>query len=232
MLLTVSWRVAVVTWSAVGVAAAMVVWWWIPEPPRRTTPGPAERVPVDARIPALACIGAASFVVMSGFFTMLPTIVARGWGVSPAASASFTGWTRSSGLAGALAGGWVADIAGRTRSIAGWHALALAALVTLWFLDYGVTFGLAIAVMTVASCAAATAYYALLGDAYRSGERERIFGFIAAAASLVGSTVTPMVLGIVLDRLSARAALVTLAAGPLMGLGGLAFYRSVMRGRR
>ena len=48
---------------------------------------------------------------------MLPMIVATGWGATPAAAASFTGWTRASGAVGAVAGGWLADVAGRIPSL-------------------------------------------------------------------------------------------------------------------
>jgi len=229
LLLVTSWRVAITLWSVVGLVAVAAVWAWVPEAPERRQAATRAPVPIDARVPALACMGGASFAVMAGFFTMLPTLMARGYGATPAGAAAFAGWTRASGLGAALAGGWVADWVGHTRSIAGWHSLAALAIFGLWFLDYGTAFSILIMVMTMAASAAATAYYAVLGEAYRPAERERIYGLIQASASLLGSTLTPVVLGIVLDRLSARATLVALTAFPLIGLGGLALYLRTAR---
>jgi len=225
LLLWADWRTTVALWSVVGVAVCLAVWRWVPE--GRSVPGGGARgrLPVDARLPALAAMGGACFAMIAGFFTMLPTIAARGWGVAPAEAASFTGWTRSSGLLGALAGGWVADLAGRLPSLTAWFLVALLAVSGLAFLDYGAVFGGLVMVMTVAASAGATAYYALLGDAYRPDERERVFSLIAAAASLVGSVATPVALGFLLNTLSARATLVALATAPLLGLAGVLVFR-------
>ena len=226
-LLRVDWRTAVTLFSVVGVAACLAVWRWVPDAPAGAARPAGARLPLDARIPALAAIGGACFAVISGFFTMLPTLAARGFGVPPAEAASFTGWTRASGLVGAFLGGFAADLAGRLPSLAAWFLVALAAAAGLALLDYGWAFGALVMVMTVAACAGATAYYALLGDAYRPDERERVFGVIAAAASLVGSVGTPVVLGLVLNAFSARAALLVLAGAPLLGLAGvIAFHRA------
>lgn len=229
LLLVTSWRVAITLWSTVGLVAAAAVWAWVPEAPGPRRTATAAPLPLDARVPALACMGGACFAVMSGFFTMLPTLMAQGFGATPAGAAAFAGWTRASGLGAALAGGWVADWVGHTRSIAGWHSLAALAIVGLWFLDAGTPFAALLMVMTMAASAAATAYYAVLGEAYRPAERERIYGLIQASASLLGSTLTPVLLGVVLDRVSARATLVTLTAFPLVGLAGLGLYRRTAR---
>jgi nitrate/nitrite transporter NarK len=170
-------------------------------------------------------MGGACFAVISGFFTMLPTIVATGWGATPAAAASFAGWTRASGVVGALAGGWLADLAGRLPSLVGWYLTILAAVVALWFCDYGAVFAALVMVMTVAASGGATAYYALMGDTFRPAERERVFGLIAATASLIGTVVTPVTFGLLLDRISARAPLVALTGAPLLGLAGVVLYR-------
>jgi FSR family fosmidomycin resistance protein-like MFS transporter len=226
MLLVAPWRLAVTLWSVVGLAAAVAVWRWVPDraaPPAGASPG---RVRLDARVPALACMGAACFAIISGFFAMLPMIVATGWGATPAAAASFTGWTRASGAVGAVAGGWLADVAGRIPSLVIWYATVLVAVAGLAFLDYGLGFGGLVMVMTVAASGGATAYYALMGDAFRPEERERVFGIIAASASVIGTAAAPAVLGIVLDRFSARAALVTLAGAPLLGLAAVVLYRT------
>jgi len=55
--------------------------------------------------------------------------------------------------------------------------------------------------------------------------QERVFGLIAATASLIGTVVTPITLGLVLDRISARAPLVALTGAPLLGLTGVVLYR-------
>jgi len=230
-LLWVDWRTAVSLWSVVGVATCVAVWRWVPDAPTAAARGAGARLPLDARIPALAAIGGACFAIISGFFTMLPTLAARGWGVPPAAAASFTGWTRASGLGGAFLGGFAADLAGRLPSLAAWFLLALAAAAGLVLLDYGWAFGALVMVMTIAACAGATAYYALLGDTYRPDERERVFGVIAAAASLVGSVATPVALGLALNAFSARAALLALAGAPLLGLAGLVAFRRAARAR-
>jgi MFS family permease len=223
-LLLASWRVAVTLWSAVGLATAVVVWRWVPGAAPVAGGRRGARLALDARVLALACMGGACFAVISGFFTMLPTIVASGWGATPAAAAGFTGWTRSSGLVGALLGGWLADLTGRLRSLVGWYAVVLAAVVGLWFLDYGMAFGGLVMVMTVAASGAATAYYALMGDSFAPAERERVYGLIAATASLIGTVLTPVTLGLVLDRVSAPATLVALAGAPLIGCAGVALY--------
>jgi MFS family permease len=232
MLLVVSWRVAVATWSVVGVGAALAVWRWVPEGAPRSAHAGTARLPLDARALTLACVGGSCFVVMSGFATMLPTIVARGWGVSPPEAASFTGWTRTSGLAGSVIGGILGDRISRVEAVRGAHAVVLAATVVLCFQDYGAVFAVLIMVMTAAACAAATSYYALLGDTYRPDERERIFGPIAAAASLIGSVSTPIVLGAVLDRISARATLIAMLGAGMLGLAGATAYQRVMRSAR
>jgi predicted MFS family arabinose efflux permease len=170
-------------------------------------------------------MGAACFAVISGFFTMLPTMAALAWRLSPPAAAGFTGWTRTGGLAGALLGGWAADRLGRMPSIVGFHAIALAAALSLPLLPYGPGLGAVVMVMALASSAAATAYYALLGDTYRPEERERVFGPIQATASLLGSAATPVGLGLALARLSPGVALLGIAAAPLLGLGSAALYR-------
>jgi MFS family permease len=221
-----SWRMAVTLWSAVGLAAAFGIWRSVPEPPAPSEPS-ARRLRLDARIPVLACLGGACIAVMAGFFTMLPTLVVRGWHASPAHAASFTGWTRSSGLAGAALGGWIADRVARRSALIAWYAVMLGCAVALALLDYGIVFGAVIMLMTVAATAAATAYYAQLGDAYRPEERERAFGIVAAAVSLIGTVATPVALGLVLDALGARAALVALAAAPLIGFAGIAGWRHV-----
>jgi predicted MFS family arabinose efflux permease len=226
-LLVVSWRVAVAAWSVVGLATAAVAWQTLPDGPRRAAAaGPGA---FDARAVALACMGAASFAVISGFFTMLPTMAAQAWRVSPSAAAGFTGWTRTGGMAGALLGGWAADAIGRMPSVVGFHAIALAAALSLPFLPYGVGLGVVVLVMALAASAAATAYYALLGDTYRPEERERVFGPIQATASLLGSAATPVALGLVLARLSPGAALLAITAAPLLGLSAAALYRACRR---
>ena len=91
--------------------------------------------------------------------------------------------------------------------------------------DCGAAFAALVMVMTVAASGGATAYYALMGDAFRPAERERLFGLIAATASLIGTVVTPVTLGLVLDRISARAPLVALTGAPLLGLAGVVLYR-------
>ncbi|OGL13837.1 MAG: hypothetical protein A3F92_12360 [Candidatus Rokubacteria bacterium RIFCSPLOWO2_12_FULL_71_22] len=232
LLLWVDWRTTVALWSVVGVAVCLAVWRWVPEGPATAARGAPGRLPLDARMPALAAMGGACFAIIAGFFTMLPTIAARGFGVAPAAAASFTGWTRSGGLVGALAGGWAADLAGRLPSLTAWFLVALVAVAGLAFLDYGAAFGALVVVMTVAASAGATAYYALLGDAYRPDERERVFSVVAAAASLVGSVATPVALGVVLSAFSARATLVALAGAPLLGLAGVLAFRRATRAVR
>lgn len=229
MLLLGPWRAAVTLWSIVGVVTALVVWRFVPDTGPGVVMGRGAPLPIDGRVVALACMGGACFAIISGFFTMLPTIVAAGWGATPATAASFAGWTRSSGLAGALIGGWVADLVGRVPSLVGWYTAVLGAIMGLWFLDYGLAFGALVMVAAVAASAAATAYYALMGDAFRPAERERVYGLIAATASLIGTVVTPVTLGLVLGRWSVRAALVSLAGAPLIGFGGVALYRTVAR---
>jgi MFS family permease len=229
MLHAVSWRVAVTVWSLVGVAAAVAFWRWVPERAPRDLPPGRRTLPLDGRALALACIGGACFTVMSGFATMLPTIVARGWGVAPPEAASFTGWTRASGLVGAMAGGVIADRLGRVPAVLGGHGLVLASVLLLTLQDYGAVFAVLVMLMTAAACAAATSYYALLGDSYRADERERIFGPIAAAASFIGSVATPVTLGTVLNGLGARATLAAMIAGPVLGLGAVIVYRRIMR---
>jgi nitrate/nitrite transporter NarK len=187
----------------------------------------APHLPLDARIPLLACLGGACIAVMAGFYTMLPTLVARGWHVSPAEAATFTGWTRSSGLAGAALGGWVGDRVARRSVLLSSYVVGLGCVAALAALDYGVVFGVVVMTMTVAATAGATAYYAQLGEAYRPEERERAFGVVAALTSLIGTVMTPIGLGIALDALGARAAVTALAAAPLVGLVGLAGWRHV-----
>jgi len=230
MLLVASWRAAVTVWSLVGLATALVVWRWIPDAVGSPSARRGARLALDARVLVLACMGGACFAVISGFFTMLPTIVAAGWGATPAAAASFAGWTRASGVVGALGGGWLADLAGRVPSLAGSYLAVLAAIVGLWCLDYGVAFGGLVMVMTVAASAGATAYYALMGDTFDVDERERVYGLIAATASVIGTVVTPVTLGLVLARFSARAPLVALAGAPLLGLAAVGLHRA--SGRR
>jgi nitrate/nitrite transporter NarK len=221
-----SWRLSVVLWSVVGLVSAAAVWGYVPEAPRKTERSVA-RLSIDARIPVLACLGGACFTIMAGFFTMLPTLLVRGWQVSPASAASFTGWTRSSGLAGAALGGWVADRVQRRFAFVVWFGVMLVCVAVLGVLDYGVVMAITVMVMTAAATAAATAYYAQLGDAYRPEERERAFGIVAAAASLIGTVATPIGLGVALDASGARAALLALAGAPLIGLAGLAGWRYV-----
>lgn len=82
-------------------------------------------------------------------------------------------------------------------------------------------------VMTAAASGGATAYYALKGDAFRLAEREPVYGLLAATASLSGTVVTPVILALVLARISARAPLVALTGAPLLGLAGVVLYRAV-----
>jgi MFS family permease len=229
MLLLVTWRSAVALWSVVGAAAALAVWWWVPEGPPRRTGRAAMMLPLDTRALTLACIGGSCFAVMSGFATMLPMIVARGWAVAPPEAASFTGWTRTSGLAGALLGGVIGDRWSRVGAVAGCEVVVLLSILLLTLHDYGLAFGALVMVMTAAACAAATSYYALLGDTYPPDARERIFGPIAAVASLIGSVATPVILGAVLNTLPPRATLVTMIAAPLLGLTATVMYRRAMR---
>jgi nitrate/nitrite transporter NarK len=213
----------VALWSIVGLLAAVAAWQLVPNPP--PVPGSGRsRLALDWRILALASIGGSCFAVMAGFFTMMPTIAVTGWGFSPAGAASFTGWMRATGLGGSLLGGWVADRIGRVPGLAAWFLIGLGCAIGLALLDFGVVFGALIAVMTNAACAGATAYYALLGDAYRPGERERTFSLIAATASVIGSVATPVLLGLVLSASTARAAVAMMIAGPVIGLGGLGAY--------
>jgi AAHS family 4-hydroxybenzoate transporter-like MFS transporter len=230
MLLVAPWRVAVMLWSIIGVVAAVVVWRWVPDAAAAPVGAAARARPwLDARVLTLACMGGACFAIISGFFTMLPTIVASGWGATPAAAAGFTGWTRASGVVGAVAGGWLADRAGRLSSLLGGHVAVLLALVALWLVDYGVAFGALVMVMTVAASGGATAYYALMGDAFPPRERERVYGVITATASVIGTVATPMVLGVALDHGSARVALVVLAGAPAVGLLGVLLYPGASR---
>jgi MFS family permease len=225
-LLVVSWRGAVALWSLVGLGTALAVRRSMPDaPPALTAPGAA--FSFDLRALALAGVGGACFAVIAGFFTMLPTVAAGAWGLAPPAAAAFAGWTRTGGLAGALLGGPVADRLGRLPGLLGCYVVTLGALGALPFLPYGPVLGFLVFVAALSGSAAGTAYYALLGDAYRPEERERVYGPIQATAALIGSTATPVVLGFALDRLSARAALAVMAAAPLVGTASLALYMLV-----
>ncbi len=222
-LLLASWRVAVVAWSLLGLLAVLAVWRWMPD--ARPVPVDAPPVPrVDARVLAFVCVGGAAFAMIGGLFTMLPTILATGWGVSPSAAAVFTGWTRAAGLPGSALGGWAFARIGRLRALTGCYAIALATTVLMTPLDYGVALAAAIMVIAMVASAASTGYYTMLGDAYRPDEIERVFGVIAAAASVIGTVGTPIVLGAVLAHASARAVLVTMIAAPLLGLAGVALF--------
>ena len=99
-------------------------------------------------------------------------------------------------------------------------------------MDYGLAFGALVMVMAVVASGAATAYYALMGDTFPARERERVFGVIAATASLIGTVAMPMAIGVALDRVSVRASLVVLAGAPAIGLLGALVYRVVSPARR
>lgn len=228
VLLVAPWRVGVSLWSVMGVLAAIATWHMMPSAPPAPASG-TSRLALDGRVLALACMGGACFSIIAGFFTMLPTIAVQGWGFTPAGAASLAGWMRATGLVGSLLGGWIADSVGRVRALLGWFTLSLGCTIGLTLLDYGIVLAALIAVMTNAACAAATAYYALMGDAYRPAERERTFSLIAATAAVIGSVGTPVLLGLVLNATTARAAVAAMIAGPLIGLAGLAAYLSVAR---
>lgn len=230
VLLVAPWRMGVALWSIVGVLAAVAVWQLVPNPPR--VPGSGRsRLALDWRVLALGSIGGSCFAIMAGFFTMMPTIAVTGWGFGPAGAASLAGWMRASGLVGSLLGGWLADRIGRVPGLLTWFLVALVGVVGLAVMDFGIVFAALIVVITNAACAGATAYYALLGDAYHPGERERTFSLIAATASVIGSVATPVLLGLVLSATTARMTMAVLIAGPLIGLAGLGAYVRLAAGR-
>lgn len=232
MLLVVPWRTAIVLWSAVGLVAALTVWRLMPNAPPPAVPGHS-RLALDFRVLALACVGGACFSMMAGFFTMLPTLAVKGWGLSPSGAANLTGWVRATGLVGSLLGGWVADRLGRISGLLAWYLVALACMIGIVALEFGALFVALVVIMTNAACAAATAYYAVIGDAYHADERERTFSVIAATASVIGSVGTPVVLGLVLDATTARTTVAVMVVAPLIGLGGLgAYVRLARRARR
>ena len=86
VLLVAPWRVAVVIWSAVGLATAAAAWRWVPDAAALPLTAARGRPWLDVRVLTLACMGGACFAIIGGFFTMLPTIVATGWGASPSAA--------------------------------------------------------------------------------------------------------------------------------------------------
>jgi MFS family permease len=178
------------------------------------------------------CVGGAAFAMIGGLFTMLPTILATGWGVSPPSAAVFTGWTRAAGLPGSALGGWAFARLGRLRALAGCYVITLLTTLAMTPLDYGLALAAAIMVIAMIASAASTGYYTMLGDAYRPDEIERVFGLIAAAASVVGTVGTPIVLGAVLARWSARAVLITMVAAPLLGLAGVVLFARLGTFRR
>lgn len=226
-LLFVPWRLTVALWTLVALSAAGLVWRWLPDaPPRRTAVAAA---PFDARVGAFALLGGAGLAVHGGFYTILPTLLVDAWGLTPASAATFAGWARASGVVGALAGGWTSDRMGRLSSLAGWYAVSLVSACLLPAAGFGWVFGGALVTMTVGACAAVTASYALLGDAYAPGEVERAFGPIAALVSILGSVLTPIALGAALERFGAAGAGLAIVAAPLLGLGGVALYRMHQR---
>lgn len=235
MLQRLPWRAVVLGSCPVGLVAAAAFWRRIRDAPERGSPPPptlpdgavqaqTRRPPLDGRALALAGIGGSIFMIIGGFPAMLPTIVHEGWGVLPAAAATFAGWIRAGGLAGHLFGGWLADRFGRIWGLVASYLISLPCLVAMGFMDYGFGFGVTVLLAMVAASAGSPAYYALMGDTYSAGERERIFGPIAGASSLLGTVVTPVGLGYILNGFSAPAAMVAMAAAPTLGLGTLAWY--------
>lgn len=228
LLLVVSWRVTVVLWAGVALGAVVLVRRWMPDgSPARTV---TARAPLDLRIGALALLGGAGLAVHGGFYSILPTLLVDAGGLTPPAAATYAGWARTSGFVGALAGGWTSDRIGSRRSLAGWYTVALVGAGILPAAGFGWVFTAALVTMTVGACAAVTASYALLGDAYGPGEVERAFGLIAALVSVLGSVVTPIALGAALEHFGAVGAGLTIAMAPVLGLVGVGLYR-VHQGR-
>ncbi len=224
LLVHVSWRTAVMLCTPIGLAAALAFWCWIPDaPPHRATAAGGAQF-LEGRALALALMGGSVFMVIAGFPSMLSTIVNKGWGVSPAVAAGFVGWIRVGGIGGSLGGGWLADRYGRPATLMVTNLLTLACLLGMWLNGYGPLFSALTVVAITAASGASTAYYALLGDTFAAGERERVMGPISAAASLLGTVITPMALGYILEGFSAHATLAAVLTAPLIGLGALVWY--------
>lgn len=103
------------------------------DPPRETPPSPWSGYRAVWRVPTFRRItyaGAAMTFALGGFAVWMPTFFHRAWGLSVGrAGLVFGGITVAAGLAGSLAGGWLADRlrvtdAAADLKISGWGLLA------------------------------------------------------------------------------------------------------------
>lgn len=232
MMPLISWRGALALWSVVGLVAIVLFWRYVP-PERADADGAAAvdaaRLALDGRMVSLVGVGMAVFILLMGFVSVLPVIVATGWQVSPAAAASFVGLTRIGAVVGSVFGGLIADRFGRMQALFVAYSVPLVMLLFLYNLDYGLLFGVAVTVLTLTASVGTPAYYALVGDTYPAHLRARAAGVIGGTATMFGVVVTPVLLGWVLDHFAARNAFLVVMVTTAVGFAAMYWYRSVMR---
>lgn len=222
------WRWAAVAWSAVGLLASLLFWRHVPERWQGGGSRSAAALPLDARAPALILLGGCLFGLVVGLAAALPQLLVVGWGIAPAAAASFSGYTRVGAMAGIIIGGALGNWATRLRVQAAVFALCGLCVAGMALTGYGFWFGFLLITMTVTASACTPAYFAQIAFSYRPDEQERIFGIISAPAGILATVITPVAIGYLLEHTSAAAALGSLLALPLGGLiaiGWLAAFR-------
>lgn len=205
------WRNAFLLMGLPGLALALALWRFVEEPPRtRIEPARLGEVLALWRKPGMGRLTIAfvlAGIVSYGVNQWLPTFYARRFHLNPAAMGMLVGNIGGlSGVAGALAGGYIVRHFGRTRAGFAMEVTALVSLLAVpagWVACYAPNLALSEAMMVLAQFAGSfrvSLLYTAMQNFADGHTRPMAIAIIAAAVVLVGSGVGPVLLGAVSDH--------------------------------
>jgi FSR family fosmidomycin resistance protein-like MFS transporter len=216
-----SWRTALVVVACLGAALAVAIW---REQPRLETPagrgapgtaGPSRTLAVFLAAPVLVCFAffclqASAFVGVQSFMPLalvqlhgLPIVIA---------TSTVTAFMLGSAI-GTIAGGVIADRSGRFQGLIA-AGLGTSALLILMVGQLELAVPALLATVALAGSAmgfATPSRDMLVRAAAPPGSAGRVFGFVYSGLDL-GATLTPVLLGLLLDAGQARGLFVFVAA--------------------
>ena len=218
---------------ALGMALVLILAGRRPAPAGFLSTGPVP-LPAQDRWAPFARLGvavASRAVVFSGLNVFVPLYWIRVFGLSKAAGGTALTLMLSSGVAGTLAGGWLADHFGRRVVVLG-SMVALFPLLLALIAAPSATQALALLVPIGFALSVPFSVMTVMGQEYLPGRVGTASGVTIGLAVTLGGLAAP-VLGRIADLHGVRAAVWTLVAVPLVGtLATLSLPREALRGLR
>jgi len=139
-----------------------------------------------------------SLVCMSaglGLVVMMPLYMSSFFGLSAALAAFIVGASRATGVLGQLLGGFLSDRLGRMRVLLATTATTAASTLVLVASPYGPAFTSSLFIAAASQTAFFPVFFAFIADVSEEEARARLLSLLMAPGLVLGSGLTPYVIG-------------------------------------